>query len=424
MPPKNTSLSTLLEPLNGISRSVGHTFEKAISDKNRSDSILEKCLGPVDLSTPPPKAAQKAALTTGQNSSTLPISVCQNLDDIEAAARSKLSKKAWVYYDSAADSLHTFHTNRTDWTKITFRPRVLRNVARVSMRRKILGHDASLPFFIAPAAMAKLGHPDGELCLSNAAAEKNLVYCASTYSSVAHDELAVPFNCREGKGSLSFQLYVPKKKQDATSLIVMAKKLNCKSLVITVDTPVVGKREADDRYKAELEFQDGREIPRGTSVAEGEEAPVLRGHHSSTVDWEDIRWMRREWGSEQGPVILKGISSAEDAYLASLTGVEAIYLSNHGGRQLDYAPSAIRTLLEIRKFYPQVLESVEVYLDGGVRRGTDIVKALCLGARGVGLGRPFLYGLSAYGTDGVIKVIDRKCSPHYHLGRCRQSLMK
>ncbi|OAL39440.1 hypothetical protein AYO20_01310 [Fonsecaea nubica] len=371
----------------------------------------DKHLGPVDpstLSAQPTRDSNSAPDNKSSPSlSSIPhISMCQNLDDIESAARQKLTRKAWVYYDSAAETLESFHTNRRDWAKISFRPRVLRNVARVSMKRRILGHDADLPFFISPAAMAKLGHPDGELCLARGAAERNIVYCSSTYSSVAHDELAPCFDRREGRGALSFQLYVPKKKEEAKKLIDMAKRLGCKSLVITVDTPVVGRREEDDRYKAEIEVQEGREVPRTTSVADGEEAPILRGYHSSTVDWEDIHWMRKEWGNERGPVALKGIQTAEDAYLASLSGVEAIYLSNHGGRQLDFAPSAIRTLLEIRKFYPQVLETVDVYLDGGVRRGTDILKALCLGAKGVGLGRPFLYGSSAYGTDGVLKVIE------------------
>ena len=272
----------------------------------------------------------------------------------------------------------------------------------------MLGHDADLPFYIAPAAMAKLGHPNGEICLAEGAAAKNIVYCASTYSSVAHDELAPCFDRHEGRGALSFQLYVPKKKQDAKKLIAMARKLRCKSLVITVDSPVVGKREEDERYKAEIEIQEGHEVPRTADPVEGEEVPILRGHHSSTVDWEDIRWISREWGAENGPVVLKGIQTAEDAYLASRSGVQGIYLSNHGGRQLDFAPSAILTLLEIRTFYPQVFDTMEVYVDGGVRRGTDIIKALCLGARGVGLGRPFLYGLSAYGTDGVTKVIQSK----------------
>ncbi|KAK4935993.1 hypothetical protein LTR10_023040 [Elasticomyces elasticus] len=400
------SWGKLWEPGEGIKSP--NTKENLGRDYLEAASVLvsHKHLGPVDQSTLTRVDDTLPTLGKSESSIVPHILVCQSLDDIESAARQKLSRKAWVYYDSAADGLHSFRTNRLDWAKISFRPRVLRNVARVNMQRRILGHVANLPFFIAPAAMAKLGHQDGELCLAKGAAEKNIVYCSSTYSSISHEELAPCFDRQEGRGALSFQLYVPKSKGDSRALIERAKALGCKSLVITVDTPVVGKREEDDRYKAELEIEEGREVPRTTSAANNEEAPILRGYHSSTVDWDDILWMRKAWGSNQGPVVLKGIQTAEDAYLACLTGVDGIYLSNHGGRQLDFAPSAIRTLLEIHKFYPQVLDDVEVYLDGGVRRGSDIVKALCLGARGVGLGRPFLYGLSAYGTEGVVKAIE------------------
>lgn len=278
-----------------------------------------------------------------------------------------------------------------------------------------MGHDASLPIFIAPAAMAKLGHPDGELCLARGAAIANIVYCVSTYSSVAHDELAACFTMPESSGALAFQLYVPKKKEDVVRLIEMALKLKCKALVVTVDTAVVGRREEDDRYQAELEVEEGQGVPRTFNLNNDLSAPVFRGYHCSTLDWDDIKWLKRLWGAK-GPVYIKGIQTAEDAWLAAQTGVDGIYLSNHGGRQLDFAPSSIRTLLELRKFYPQILDSTfEVYLDGGVRRGTDVVKALCLGATGIGLGRPFLYALSAYGTEGVLRAIDRKYhNPTFH----------
>lgn len=337
----------------------------------------------------------------------MPLSVCQNLDDLENIARTKLSRRAWTYFNSAADSLHSLHTNRNDWSKISFRPRVLRNVERVNMQRVVMGHKADHPFFIAPAALAKLGHPEGEICLARGAADKNIVYCASTYSSVAHDQLTPAFK-EKGGGALSFQLYVPRQKEDAKTLIQQAKKLGCTALVVTVDTPVVGKREEDERYKAEIEYVENGQVARTSDPEPGGEKPVLRGHHNYTIDWNDITWMQREWGHATGPFILKGIQTAEDALKAAQRGVDGIYLSNHGGRQLDFAPSSIRTLLEIRKFHPEVLRKLEVYLDGGVRRGTDIIKALALGARGVGLGRPFLYALSAYGTEGVRRAIERK----------------
>lgn len=286
---------------------------------------------------------------------------------------------------------------------------MLRNVARANMKRRIMGHDASLPFFIAPAAMAKLGHPDGELCLARGAAEANMVYCASTYSSVAHEELAGCLGKTAGRaGALVFQLYVPKKKEDVVTLVDTAKALRCTALVITVDTAVVGRREEDDRYQAEIEAEEGKPVPRTWYLGDEEGAGVFRGFHCSTLDWDDIGWIKRMWGAENGPVYIKGIQSVEDALMAARVGVDGIYLSNHGGRQLDFAPSSVRTLLEIRKFHPELFDALEIYVDGGVRRGTDVVKALCLGATGVGLGRPFLYALSAYGTDGVLRAIERE----------------
>jgi len=143
------------------------------------------------------------------------------------------------------------------------------------------------------------------------------------------------------------------------------------------------------------------------------EAPILRGVTSSTLDWEDLPWIREAWGNA-GPVVLKGIQTAEDAKKAADLGL-GIYLSNHGGRQIDYGPSSIRTLLEIRKFCPEIIGKVDIVLDGGVRRGTDVLKAICLGASAVALGRPFMYALGAYGTEGVLKTIQCRFLPSKYL---------
>lgn len=338
-----------------------------------------------------------------------PLSTLQNVDEFEAAARQGLSKKAWVFYSSATDSLASLQQNRLDWTRIRLRPRVLRNVGRVSMRSTFMGHDSDLPFFIAPAAQARQGHPDGELCLARGAARHNIPYCTSTYSSVAHKELSACLAAENQGGALTFQLYVPVAKPNASFLIRDAIKLGFKALVLTVDSPVIGKREEDDRYKAELDHAAGINIPRSLSTEDN--APIVRGAHSSTLEWNDLSWIREQWGNT-GPVILKGIQTVEDAVMAAEAGIDGIYLSNHGGRQMDYAPSSISTLLEIRKYRPDLLKKMEFYLDGGVSRGSDVLKALALGARAVGLGRPFLYALSAYGTDGVCKLIEREFRPH------------
>lgn len=332
-----------------------------------------------------------------------------------------INRRSWAYFHSAADSLHAYRNNREDWEKVTFRPRVLRNVAKADMRQTIMGFKSNLPFFIAPAAMARLAHPDGELCNARGAARYNIPYCVSTFSSVSQEDLAKCMREERKGGCLFFQLYVAKTKEKCVELIQMGKDLGFKALVVTVDTPVVGKREEDERFKAELEYESGEPAQTATDLVRTNnpnataETPVLRGSNASyTLNWDDLIWIREAWGST-GPVALKGIQTAEDAKMAYDAGIECIYLSNHGGRQLDSAPSAIRTLLEIHKFCPEILGKIEIVLDGGVTRGTDILKAIALGASSVSLGRPFMYALGAYGTEGVLKTIQSKTfSKLYH----------
>lgn len=372
----------------------------------------DKYLGAVDMATVP-TAKEPQVVRDLAKTESIPLSLCLSLDDIERAASKTLSRRAWTFYHSAADSLTSLETNRNDWNKISFRPRILRNVARVTMSRTVMGQKLGLPFFVAPAARARLAHPDGELCIARGAARQDMGYCTSNVASVSHEDLA---HClatdphRQGNGgALFFQLYIPRDKPKTPDIIAKARRLGYKALVVTVDTAVVGKREEDERYQAELSHQAGDvEVSRTADDHATVEAdlPVLRGAHNSTLDWDDLVWIRECWGNA-GPVVLKGIQTAEDAKLACEAGIDGIYLSNHGGRQADHAPSSIRTLLEIRRFCPEVLTKMEIYLDGGVRRGADILKALALGATAVGVGRPFLYAC-AYGTEGVLKAIQSK----------------
>ncbi|GIZ47899.1 hypothetical protein CKM354_001097600 [Cercospora kikuchii] len=365
----------------------------------------EKHLGNYDVSEDSQDAANAPSSPSKETNGLPPLTTLQNLGDFRTTAKKFLSQKAWIYYSSAADSLQSDATNRKDWTKIHFRPRALRRVDRISTRAPIMGHESALPVFIAPAALAKLGHEDGELCLGRGAVKWNIPYCCSTYSSVPHVEIAKCMATETNKrGALLFQLYVPIDKSGAKKLIQEARRLRCKALVVTIDSAVIGKREEDDRLKAQLDYDAGIEPADPATTAVGSNPPVLRGAHSSTLEWEDLKWIRETWGNT-GPLVLKGVQTVEDAMLAAEAGVDAIYLSNHGGRQLDYAPSSIKTLLEIRKFCPSILSKIDVYLDGGVTRGSDVIKALCLGAKAVGLGRTFMYSLSGYGTAGVDRAI-------------------
>lgn len=373
----------------------------------------------------PPQAAQSH------------LSILQNLDDFESEARKVLPEKAWIYYSSATDTLSAHAGNLSAFSKVLLRPRVLRNVAQVSTLRTVMGHPSALPIFIAPAAQARLGHPDGELCLVRAAAMANIPYSPSTYSSIAHAQLANELerlNSMGGdsgsgidgtgirpsksspvaqQGAIFPQLYAPiDKRKGMHALIAEARRLKLKTLVITVDSAVIGKREEDERYKARLDvaagLADNAPSPsQRLSSKATNDGRIPRGAHSSTLEWDDLEWIRVAWANS-GPIILKGLATLEDVVEAAQRGVQGVYLSNHGGRQLDYAPSSLHTLLEIRRFRPELLDVLDVYVDGGFRRGTDVVKALCLGARAVGIGRPFMYSLSGYGTEGVCRAVESK----------------
>lgn len=398
-----------------------------IHPKGTIERFLEpdKHLGPVDPTTYTPSTSPEDQSAQDRNPEIHDIprllSLCFSLDDMERTAQKLLSRPAWVYYHSAADALGALQNNADDWRKIMLRPRVMRNVRRIDTSKTLLGYRVKYPFFIAPAARAGLADEDGELCLARGAAKMGVGYCVSSVASFPHGDISRAFyeNYGGSHGTLWFQLYVANEKAVTMERIEAARRGGYKALVITVDSSVVGKREEDERHRAEtsagsLSSSFSQEPPLSPPVDDaarndqGDPLP-LRGVHSSTLNWDDLVWIREAW-QNSGPIALKGIQTAEDVALAVEYGIDAVYLSNHGGRQCDDAPSSIQTLLEIRRFYPRIIEDrkIEIYLDGGVRRGADVVKALCLGANAVGLGRPFMYSV-AMGNEGVLKAIQRKC---------------
>lgn len=370
--------------------------------------FAEQMLGPVDLASSITKASSplRDAETAKQENKIPPLALCMNLDDLEINACKMMSRRAMTYITSGADSLASVQRNQQDWLKIIFRPRVLINVQQADMRCNILGKRSDLPLFIAPAGMAKLACDEGEFALVRGAAGKNIPYCVSGYPSIPHDQLMA---CSKEAGNselLFYQLYVSRMGEEATrKLIRNARDLGYQALFITVDAPVIGKREEDDRHRAEEDYAAGYSEPQRHH---GKGSPVLRGTHSSTLSWDDLAYIREEWGASSGPIVIKGIQTAEDAKIVADMGFDGVYLSNHGGRQLDHAPSSIRTLLEIRRFCPEILGKIQIFLDGGIRRGTDIIKAICLGATAVGIGRPFSYGIALGGVAGCNRVIQRK----------------
>ncbi|EIW80311.1 glyoxylate dehydrogenase [Coniophora puteana RWD-64-598 SS2] len=325
-----------------------------------------------------------------------------NLHDFEAVAKAILPAKAWAYYSSASDDEITIRENRAAYQRIWFRPRVLRDVSTVSWATTILGQKSSLPVYISATALGKLGHPDGELNLTRAAGKHGVIQMIPTLASCSFDEIvdaAVP-------GQVQFlQLYVNRDREITKRYVQHAEKRGVKGLFITVDAPQLGRREKDMRMKVVDEggvakVQDGQgDIKKDEGVAR-----AISSFIDPSLSWKDIPWFK---SITNMPIVLKGVATPEDALLAYDYGVAGIVLSNHGGRQLDTARSGIENLIEVVEALktrgPWPNPRFSVFVDGGIRRASDVLKAIALGASAVGVGRAFMYSFSAYGQEGVEK---------------------
>ncbi|PUU78544.1 FMN-dependent dehydrogenase-domain-containing protein [Tuber borchii] len=327
-----------------------------------------------------------------------PLNTIINTFDFEAIAERTVTPKTWAFYSSAATDLLSMKLNKKAFDQVLFRPRVMRNNESADTRTKILGFDTGVPFFIAPTAMQGMVNLDGEKAMAKGAREENVIQIISTNSSHPIADIV-----SSGKGPQKqthfLQLYVNTDRQKTAQLLASAKACGLRAVFVTVDAHLAGKREADERLKVDVPVKSAVSGAISHNDEKGGGIGRLMGLYvDRTLNWEDIPWIKSVAGDL--PIVLKGIQTAADAKLAVKYGVQGIVLSNHGGRSLDTSPPALYTLLEIHKIYPEVFNSLEVYIDGGIRRGTDIFKALCLGATAVGIGRPYLYALN-YGAEGV-----------------------
>lgn len=304
-----------------------------------------------------------------------------NLFDYEARAQACLDPATWGYYAGGSDDEVTLRENRAAFERIRLRPRVLVDVASCDLRTTVLGTLVDMPVLVAPTAFHSLAHPDGECATVQAAGRAGTVMVVSSSSTRSLEEIA-----QAAGGPLWFQLYIFSR-QNAQELVRRAADAGYRALVLTVDSPRWGHKERA--------LRSGFRTPLKGNVTDQAEA-----QDTIVVTWDDLDWLR---SLSPLPVILKGILTAEDALLAVKHGIEGIVVSNHGGRQLDGVPATIEVL-------PEIVEAVngqcEVYMDGGIRRGTDILKALALGARAVLVGRPLLWGLAVDGAEGAYRVLD------------------
>ncbi|HWZ19094.1 MAG TPA: alpha-hydroxy acid oxidase [Ktedonobacteraceae bacterium] len=304
-----------------------------------------------------------------------------NVFDYEHLAKARMEPSAWDYYYSGSDDEVTLRANRTAFECIELRPRVLMDVSTCDTRTTVLDTAISMPILVAPTAFHSLAHCAGECATAQATGRSGTLMVVSSSSTRSLEDIA-----REARGPLWFQLYVHDRKS-AEELVHRAMRADFRALVVTVDSPRWGRKERSIR--------SGFRVPQKANFTSAEAAVDVL-----PLTWESLTWVR---SLTSLPLVLKGILTAEDAVLAVKHGVDGIIVSNHGGRQLDTSIASIDAL-------PEVVEAVgggcEVYLDGGVRRGTDILKALALGARAVLVGRPILWGLASNGEEGVGHVLE------------------
>ncbi|KAF5944762.1 hypothetical protein HYC85_018839 [Camellia sinensis] len=355
-----------------------------------------------------------------------------NVVEYEAIAKEKLPKMIYDYYASGAEDQWTLQENRNAFSRILFRPRILIDVSKIDMTTTVLGFKISMPIMIAPTAMQKMAHPEGEVATARAASAAGTImvpflilvtsfylnflmsyslfhssgFCLRinwTLSSLATS--SVEEVASTGPGIHFFQLYMIKDRNVVARLIRRAERAGFKAIALTVDTPRLGRREADIKNRFSLpshltlKNSEGLDVRKIDKTNDSGLARHLAEQANQSLNWKDVKWLQT---ITHLPILLKGVLTADDASLAVLAGAAGIIVSNHGARQLDYVPATIMALEEVVK---AVQGRVPVFVDGGVRRGTDVFKALALGASGVFIGRPVVFSLAADGEAGVRKVL-------------------
>ncbi|HML07353.1 MAG TPA: alpha-hydroxy acid oxidase [Xanthobacteraceae bacterium] len=345
-----------------------------------------------------------------------------SIEDLRQAARRRVPRAFFEYAEGGSYAEETLAANRADLERITLRQRILVDVSKRSTRTTILGEPASLPLALAPIGLCGMQHGDGEILACRAAHEAGIPFCLSTMSICSIEDLAAAVD-----KPFWFQLYVMKDRGFVRALIERAAAAKCSALVLTVDLQVLGQRHRDIKNGMTVppEFRIRNiidiaskpawalSIVRGKRRTFGNLAGHIRGmtdvnslsqwcaeQFDAALSWKDVEWIAGLW---PGKLILKGILDVEDARVAAKTGAAALVVSNHGGRQLDGAPSSISALTPIAE---AVGSSIEVLFDGGVRSGQDVMRAIALGARACLSGRAYIYGLGAGGQAGVARAIE------------------
>ncbi|TKA25053.1 hypothetical protein B0A50_06117 [Salinomyces thailandicus] len=356
--------------------------------------------GTVDASTIPKAEARPES--KDQRKKAPPLSTMISLNDFEGVAERTMSPAAWAYVSSGADDEISVRYNARIYQKVFLRGRVLRKVGTVDCSTEILGCRSAMPIYTSPVGLAKLVHPLGECAIAAANGKEGIIQVVNTVSSMPIEAI---MDARVSEDQVIFwQLYADKDlTTKSKALVERVEKAGVKAIWLTVDSPVVGNRERDERLKSvadvEEKIEEVVEKPQGMGIAKAN-----TGFINADIQWDVIQWLRR---TTNLPIVVKGIQSVEDAVAAYESRVDGIVLSNHGGRSQDTSQPPLLTLLEINHYAPHIIgKDMQIFVDGGIRRGTDIIKALALGATAVGIGRPVLYSMSGdFGEYGVRRML-------------------
>jgi 4-hydroxymandelate oxidase len=334
---------------------------------------------------------------------TVPADHPLNIDDYERLAAETLPRMVYDYYAGGADDEITVRENRAAWQRLALRPRVLVDVTTRDLTTTVLGQPVSCPILTAPCAFNSLAHPDGELAVARATSARGMLQVVSTAATHSLEEVAAAVP----QGQRWFQLYCYKDRGVTRALVDRATAAGYRALCLTVDAPFVGRRERDMRNRFGLPpgLRWKNLEPYGFDLMDqtwdgSALVKYIETIWDAGVTWESVDWLR---SLTPLPIVLKGVLTAEDARLAAECGVQGIVVSNHGGRQLD---SAVATAVALDEIATAVRDRVELFVDGGIRRGGDVLKALALGARAALIGRPYLWGLALGGEEGVGRVLD------------------
>jgi len=350
------------------------------------------------------------------------MKIITTIDDLKPLYKRRVPKMFYDYTIGGSWTEQTLRENISDFNKLYFRQRVAVDISNRTTKTKLIGQDATMPVALAPVGLTGLQHPDGEIKAAKAAEEFGVPFTLSTMSICSIEDVA-----KNTSKPFWFQLYCMSDRPFIENLIDRAKEAKCSALIITLDLQILGQRHKDIKnqmtappkltLKNIMNMATKPKWCLGMMATKRHGFANIVGHASGvknltslsewsannllrTLNWDDLDWMIKRWG---GKVILKGIQDVEDAKMAVKTGADAIVVSNHGGRQLDGALSSIRSL-------PSIIDAVggkiEVWVDGGIRSGQDVAKAVSLGAKGVMIGRPFIYGLGAMGQGGVTKALE------------------